>query len=148
MRVADRHKGKVGMAVSVRGGAGHSSAAPTAVNAVTYAARLIAAIDKLGGGLADAAMDPGFGVPHATLSVGPIRGGVSTNIVPDACSFEFELRYLPGQDPEPVLEEVRPSPGGDRRLLCDVRRRPIRRSRVPRRRSAGAQTAAPEGAST
>ena len=107
MRVADRHKGKVGMAVSVRGRAGHSSAAPAAVNAVTYAARLIAAIDKLGGGLADAAMDPGFGVPHATLSIGPIRGGVSTNIVPDACSFEFELRYLPGQDPEPILDEVR-----------------------------------------
>ncbi|MGI8572127.1 MAG: acetylornithine deacetylase [Solirubrobacteraceae bacterium] len=111
MRVADRHKGKVGMAVSVHGRAGHSSSAPSAVNAVTYAARLIIAIDELGVGLARAATDPGFGVPHATLSIGPIRGGVSTNIVPDACSFEFELRYLPGQDPEPILDEVQARAG-------------------------------------
>ena len=57
--------------------------------------------------MADAAVAPAFGVPHATLSVGPIRGGVCTNIVPGACSFEFELRYLPGQDPKEILDDVR-----------------------------------------
>ena len=106
MRVADRHKGKVGLRVSVRGRAGHSSAAPLAVNAVTYAARLITELDEIGRGLA-AERDESFTVPHATLSIGPIHGGVSTNIVPDACSFEFELRYLPGQDPGSMLGAVR-----------------------------------------
>lgn len=108
MRVADRHKGKVRLQVDVRGRAVHSAAAPSGVNAVTYAARLIAALDELGRGLLSAsARDAAFAVPHATLSVGPINGGVSTNIVPDQCSFELEMRHLPGQEREPILDDAR-----------------------------------------
>jgi acetylornithine deacetylase len=106
MRVADRHKGKVALRVLVRGRAGHSSAPLLAVNAVSYAARLITELDEIGRGLVTP-RDESFTVPHATLSIGPIHGGVSTNIVPDACSFEFELRNLPGQDPEVVLGDIR-----------------------------------------
>jgi acetylornithine deacetylase len=107
MRIADRHKGKVRLRVDVRGRAVHSAAAPTGVNAVTYAARLVAALDELARGLATVGAEPAFTVPHATLSVGPIRGGLSTNIVPDDCRFEFELRYLPGQDPDATLAGVK-----------------------------------------
>jgi acetylornithine deacetylase len=106
MRIADRHKGKVRFGVDVRGRAVHSAAAPTGVNAVTYAARLVSALDELARGLATFGAEPAFTVPHATLSVGPIRGGLSTNIVPDECRFEFELRYLPGQDPDAMLAGV------------------------------------------
>lgn len=107
MRVADRHKGKVRLRVDVRGRAVHSAAAPSGVNAVVYAAHLVTALDDLGRGLAREPRDDAFSVPHATLSIGPIQGGVSTNIVPEACSFEFELRTLPGQDPQPVLDGAR-----------------------------------------
>ena len=107
MRVADRHKGKVRLRVDVRGRAVHSAAAPTGVNAVTYAARLVGALDELARGLAAFGAEPAFTVPHATLSVGPIRGGLSTNIVPDECRFEFELRYVPGQDPDAMLVGVK-----------------------------------------
>jgi acetylornithine deacetylase len=103
--VAVRHKGKVARRVHVRGRACHSSAAPQGVNAVAFAARLIAALDEIGHGLA-AERDAAFAVPHATLSVGPIWGGVSVNIVPDACTFDFELRCLPGQEPAPALTRV------------------------------------------
>src|SRR5579859_7373318 len=106
MRIADRHKGKIRLRIDVRGRAVHSAAAPSGVNAVTYAARLVAALDELARGLAAFGAEPAFMVPHATLSVGPIRGGLSTNIVPDACRFEFELRYLPGQDPHAMLAGV------------------------------------------
>ncbi|MGH2889053.1 MAG: peptidase dimerization domain-containing protein, partial [Solirubrobacteraceae bacterium] len=58
------------------------------------------------------ARDPAFGVPHATLSIGPITGGTSTNIVPDRCGFEFELRTLPGHDGEAVLFEARAAAAG------------------------------------
>ena len=105
MRVADRHKGKVSFRVEVQGRTGHSSAAPQAVNAVSYAARLITAIDELGRTLR-AQRDDSFAVPHPTLSIGPIRGGVSTNIVPETCWFEFELRYLPGHDSREILEQI------------------------------------------
>ena len=102
MRVADRHKGKLALRVSVTGRACHSSHAPQGVNAVEYAARLIVEL----GGVAGSARDERFSVPHATVSTGPIRGGVSLNIVPDACEFEVEIRLLPGEDADEVQERV------------------------------------------
>jgi acetylornithine deacetylase len=100
LRVADRHKGKLAFAVDVRGRAGHSARAPESVNAVVYAARLIVALQELQRRLSDGPRDDRFAVPHGTVSVGPIRGGVSVNIVPDVCRFEFEVRHLPGDDPD------------------------------------------------
>jgi acetylornithine deacetylase len=107
MRVAVRHKGKVALRAVVRGRACHSSMAPHGVNAVEYAARLIGAVAAIGDGLRAGPLDGAFSVPHATVSTGPVHGGVSLNIIPDRCTVEFELRPLPAQDPEPVLERVR-----------------------------------------
>jgi acetylornithine deacetylase len=107
MRVADRHKGKVALRVQVRGRAAHSAIPTDGVNAVTWAARLIAELDDLSRELAAGPRDEAFAVPHATLSIGPIEGGVSLNIVPDRCTFELELRYPPGDDPERLLAAIR-----------------------------------------
>lgn len=106
MRVAERHKGKFVLGFDVCGMAGHSSRAPEAVNAVEYAARLIVGLGKLQASLRSELVDPAFDIPFATLSVGPIRGGVSLNIVPDRCTFECELRFMPGQDPGPIVGRI------------------------------------------
>jgi acetylornithine deacetylase len=106
LRVADRHKGKLALRVTVRGRACHSSRAPEGVNAVEYAARLIVDLRRLAGELEDAEHDERFAVPYASVSTGPIRGGVSLNIVPDECVFEVEIRLLPGQDADGVQERV------------------------------------------
>jgi acetylornithine deacetylase len=100
LRVVNRHKGELAFEVDVRGRASHSARAPEGVNAVAYAARLIVALDGLQERLREGPRDQRFAVPYGTVSVGPIRGGVSVNIVPDACRFEFELRHLPGDDPD------------------------------------------------
>lgn len=100
LRVVDRHKGKLAFEVVVHGRTGHSAHAPEAVNAVTYAARLIVSLGDLERWLRfDGRHDERFAVPYGTVSIGPIHGGVSVNIVPDLCRFAFELRYLPGEDP-------------------------------------------------
>jgi acetylornithine deacetylase len=109
LRVVERHKGKLALRIDVHGRACHSSRAPDGVNAVEYAARLISALDGLRAALAGAARDDRFAVPHATLSTGPIAGGVSLNIVPDACTCELEVRLLPGQPADPVLAAIRES---------------------------------------
>jgi acetylornithine deacetylase len=106
MRIADRHKGKVSLLVEVSGRAAHSSVPRRGVNAVTFAAHLVAKLDQLAGELDRGPGDDAFAVPHATLSVGPIHGGVSLNIVPDRCAFEFELRYPPGGDPQRLLQPI------------------------------------------
>lgn len=107
MRVVERHKGKVVLAFEVRGRACHSSRAPDGVNAVEHAARLIVGLCDVQAALRAERVDHGFAAAFATLSVGPITGGVSVNIVPDRCSFVAELRFMPGQDPEPVVERIR-----------------------------------------
>lgn len=107
MRVADRHKGKVALRVEVRGRPAHSSVPSRGVNAVTFAARMIAKLDGLSQSLSSGPGDESFAVPHATLSVGPIHGGVALNIVPDRCTFDVELRYLPGDAPERLLAPIR-----------------------------------------
>ena len=32
---------------------------------------------------------------------------MSVNIVPDRCTFDVELRYLPGEDPEEIIGKIR-----------------------------------------
>lgn len=107
MRVADRHKGKVALRVEVRGRSAHSSVPSRGVNAVTFAARLIGRLDDLSQSLSSGPGDDSFAVPHATLSVGPIHGGVALNIVPDRCTFDVELRYPPGDAPDCLLAPLR-----------------------------------------
>lgn len=98
MRVVERHKGKLAVRVEVHGRACHSSRAPEGVNAVEYAARLVVGLRELQAELRCALTDHRFATPFATVSVGPIHGGVSLNIVPESCTFEAEVRVLPGQD--------------------------------------------------
>jgi succinyl-diaminopimelate desuccinylase len=42
-----------------------------------------------------------------SINLGRILGGDAHNKVPDSCVIDVEIRYLPGQDPEGILEEVR-----------------------------------------
>jgi acetylornithine deacetylase len=107
LRVADRHKGKAATRVHVRGRAVHSSLAPAGVNAVAFASRLITHLLELERELAAEAQDPAYTVPHPTIGIGPICGGVSVNIVPDHCRVDIEVRALPEHDPEQLLARVR-----------------------------------------
>ena len=41
-----------------------------------------------------------------TISPNIIRGGIKTNIVPDSCEGELDIRILPGQNADYVLQEL------------------------------------------
>jgi len=108
MTVMTGHKGKKSIRVDVRGRECHSSLAPDGVNAIEYAAELIAFIKGLARRLQRAgARDAAYDIPHTTTHVGRIAGGTALNIVPRDCWFEFEFRYLPADDPAVLLAEVR-----------------------------------------
>jgi len=107
MRLAVAHKGKLALRATLHGEARHSSEAPLAQNAVMRAAQLVVALGDRGRALADSGRrDARFAVPHSTLSVGPIAGGVSVNIIPDRCTVDFEVRTLPGEDARELLPEL------------------------------------------
>ena len=92
----------------VRGKEAHSALAPHGVNAIEYAARLVAYIRQIADRMrATETRDPGFQVPFTTLQTGLIRGGTAPNIVPRDCEFHFEFRYLPGADPDSLEREIK-----------------------------------------
>ena len=41
-----------------------------------------------------------------SINLGRIMGGDALNKVPDTCVIDVDIRYLPEQDPEAILEEV------------------------------------------
>jgi len=102
------HKGKRGYRCTVRGFAGHSAYAPRGVNAVEYAAEAIAYLKGMARRLRDTGpYDRGFDVAYTTVHTGVIRGGTALNVIPHECTFDFEFRHLPGDDPERLLREFK-----------------------------------------
>ncbi|MFO1062043.1 MAG: acetylornithine deacetylase [Dongiaceae bacterium] len=102
------HKGKLSGTIACRGRAGHSSLAPHRLNAIHLACDMVGEIRRLQDEIAATGRrDPDYDVPYTTLHVGRIAGGTALNIVPDACSLEFEIRHLAADDPEALLERLR-----------------------------------------
>ena len=108
MRVVVAHKGLRAFRCRVHGREAHSSLTPQGVNAIEYAARLIAYIREIADRMATQEnRDRGFDVPFTTLQTGRISGGIVANIVPRLCEFHFEFRYLPGANPDAIEQEIR-----------------------------------------
>ena len=102
------HKGKLAMRCDVHGAACHSAYAPSGVNAIEYAARLIGELVRLGKSLkAPRHLDERFDPPFSTVQTGLVNGGKALNIVPQNCTFDFEVRALPAQDPWQVAQQLR-----------------------------------------
>jgi acetylornithine deacetylase len=106
MEVVGGHKGVAAFAVTVRGREAHSSQPHRGVSAVMVAATLMAALVDLAQALEDAA-DPAsaFEPKGATLTIGQVAGGTAANILARDCMFVFDLRTLPGQDPQVLLAD-------------------------------------------
>jgi acetylornithine deacetylase len=108
MKVTVGHKGKKSVRCHVRGFEAHSSLAPRAVNAVELAAEAIVYLRGMANRFAaEGPFDGDYDVAHTTVHTGVVHGGTALNIVPKDCYFDFEFRFLPGQDAEAMFEEVR-----------------------------------------
>ena len=115
------HKGKVSYRVTVTGLSCHSAYISSGVNAVEYAAELIAFIRGMNERARERLLDDSYSVPYSTFHVGNIEGGTALNIVPRQCRFEFEIRNLPQQQIESLVHDIRHY--ADDVLLADMRNR-------------------------
>jgi acetylornithine deacetylase len=107
MQVVIGHKGKHGVRATFRGHAAHSSLAPSGVNAIEYAAEMIAEITRRARRLAtDGPRDELYDVAHTTMLTSIVQGGTALNIVPDRCVVEFEARGLGISESKAVTDEV------------------------------------------
>ena len=96
------HKGAMWVRALCTGKAAHGSRPEAGDNAIYKAARAISRIAEY-----KPAAPPHPILGLSTISVGTIQGGVKTNVVPAKAEFSMDVRLLPGQQPDEVLEELR-----------------------------------------
>jgi acetylornithine deacetylase len=108
MQAVTAHKGKLGFRVTAHGLEAHSSLAPIGVNAIYMAADLIGEIRAIQKQIAETGpRDGDYEVAYSTLHVGKMQGGEVMNIVPNRCTFDFEIRYLPEDDQHGIVTRIK-----------------------------------------
>jgi succinyl-diaminopimelate desuccinylase len=95
-------KGVLAMRIVVHGRAAHSSRPWLGENAVLKAVDAFRAIQSLPFTRESSEL---FDAP--SINLGRIEGGQALNVVPDECRMAVDIRYLPGQDPEEMLAQIR-----------------------------------------
>lgn len=108
MKVVTAHKGNKRFRCEVHGHECHSAHTNLGVNAVEIAAELVHRLRTMARNrIQFGPFDKDFDPPYTTIHTGTIHGGTAMNIVPKECAFEFELRYIPGDDPDICLAQLR-----------------------------------------
>lgn len=108
MAVVVAHKGKCMGKVICHGVPGHSSDPNSGVNAIAMASEVIAALAALQNSLrASVNADREYLVPYTTIHVGKISGGTSLNVIPSHCELEFEVRNVPGDNQQLLIDMIR-----------------------------------------
>jgi acetylornithine deacetylase len=107
MQIGNAQKGLSFLRTRVEGLEGHSSLPTRGVNAITAAAEIIAEIGRLAAeARARARPQSGFEPPYTTFNIGAIAGGTAVNIIARECTFSWEFRTLPGEDPAAPLSRL------------------------------------------
>ncbi len=95
LQVVHTHKGCAFLELRTTGRAGHASRPELGENAI---GKMLRVLEFIGGELTRefaAIQDAVLGAP--TISIGTIRGGSKTNIIPEACAASVDLRLVPAQ---------------------------------------------------
>ena len=104
LKTVHAHKGSLWVTLTAHGRAVHASAPDRGENAIY---KMTSAIERI-----REHVIPEFSktkhplLGHSTLSVGTIRGGSKTNIVPDHCEATLDIRIIPGADPLQIINLI------------------------------------------
>ncbi len=101
------HKGVMMERIDILGQSGHSSDPTLGHSALEAMHAAIGALLELRGQWQKAFNNPLFNVPQPTLNLGCIHGGDNPNRICGQCALEFDLRPLPGMDPEQLRAAIR-----------------------------------------
>ncbi len=101
------HKGGTSCYTKIRGVPAHSSTPAEGASAIYIANDIINFLRSKADSLSRSkGQDSRFLPPHSTLSVGTIHGGTARNIIPEECRIVWEIRNLPGERPDEILNEL------------------------------------------
>jgi succinyl-diaminopimelate desuccinylase len=111
-------KGVLAMRIQVAGRAAHGATPWLGENAILRAYQVFRELESLPfAGESSELFD------RPSINLGRILGGDALNKVPDACVIDVDVRYLPEQDPDAILAQVRELPGA--RVLSTFSRPPV-----------------------
>lgn len=103
-RVATAHKGVLRATFRVGGRTAHATTPANGSNAINGMAHLILALERYQREQLDPHPHPLLGPP--SINIGVIEGGVSANVVADACLIKVDRRMVPGEQPATVMAEL------------------------------------------
>jgi acetylornithine deacetylase/succinyl-diaminopimelate desuccinylase-like protein len=110
LKTVHAHKGSLWVTLTARGRAVHASAPERGENAI-YA--MTTAIESIRSQvIPEISKNEHPLLGRTTLSVGTIRGGSKTNIVPDHCEATIDIRLIPGEDPRRLIDFIRKAAPG------------------------------------
>ncbi|MFJ3521629.1 acetylornithine deacetylase [Pseudomonas sp. NPDC090203] len=101
------HKGVMMERIEILGRSGHSSDPSLGHSALEAMYDAIGALKGLRQQWQTQFSNPQFSVPQPTMNFGCIHGGDNPNRICGQCSLEFDLRPLPGMDPEMLRAAIR-----------------------------------------
>jgi succinyl-diaminopimelate desuccinylase len=105
LHIGVQAKGVLAMRIEVSGKSAHGSTPWLGDNAVLKALDVFRQIESL-----PFSRESSEFFDRPSISLGRIMGGDAINKVPDLCVIDVDVRYLPGQDPQHILEDVRAIP--------------------------------------
>jgi acetylornithine deacetylase/succinyl-diaminopimelate desuccinylase family protein len=104
--VVNAHNGCLHLEVQVDGRSAHAAMPFTGVDALQAATHILSALYEWRQSLANRVSDiPGIGSPQ--LTIGLIKGGINTNVVPDRVIFRLDRRMIPEENPDQVEADLR-----------------------------------------
>src|SRR5215210_2440733 len=101
LHIGIQAKGVLAMRIEVTGRAAHGSTPWVGDNAVLKAIDIFRQIESL-----PFARESSDLFDRPSINLGRIVGGDVLNRVPDLCAIDVDVRYLPGQDAEQILDSV------------------------------------------
>ena len=104
--VVNAHNGCLHLEVEVNGRSAHAAKPFTGIDALEAANHVLSALYAWRKGLA-ARVSAIAGIGSPQMTVGLIRGGINTNVVPDRITFRLDRRMIPEENPVEVEAELR-----------------------------------------
>ena len=101
MKIGVQAKGVLALRLMFEGRAAHGSTPWQGDNAVLKALHGFRRIEQMGW-----AQESSELFPRPSVNLGRIMGGDALNKVPDRCVIDLDIRYLPGQEPGKIQQEI------------------------------------------
>ena len=98
--VVTAHRGMLWLEVITKGQAAHGSTPQLGINAIASMRSLLDELEYY-----EIQCKPHKLLGQCSMSINTIQGGKAINIVPDKCSIGVDIRTLPGQNPQDIIED-------------------------------------------